>query len=335
MWSLTNHTPYRADSTWGRDRDGVHEWIVAVKGTFDVGRDGELSPAEEQLDPLLVPEYHGEPGTSSLRYDADLVAPKPTTDVVLNAAAYAPGGRPSYDFLASAQVGRVRKAIRVVGERWWVQGALGAVPSAAEPVARVPIVYERAYGGYDVRYPDPRHQRMDARNPVGRGVVALQLDHPIGEALPNLEYPDRAPESGGPAGFGAIDTHWSPRRELHGTYDAAWERERKPLLPRDWDPRSLQCAPTDQQPAAHLHGGEPVELINLTPGGLLRFVLPKVHLTFSTHIDGRVEEHRSRLATVIVEPDRPRVIMVWLTALAVRNDGDYLDRTVIREKPYR
>jgi hypothetical protein len=77
-----------------------------------------------------------------------------------------------------------------------------------------------------------------------------------------------------------------------------------------------------------------VELINLTRDGSLRFTLPKVYLTFRTYIDGRVEDHRSRLSTVVIEPDVPRVILVWLTALPVRNDGDYLDRTVIREKQY-
>jgi hypothetical protein len=77
-----------------------------------------------------------------------------------------------------------------------------------------------------------------------------------------------------------------------------------------------------------------VELVNLTPGGALSFQLPKVYLTFSTKIDRRTEEHRSQLATVIIEPDRPRVLMVWVTSLPCRNDVDYLDRTIIREKRY-
>ena len=90
MWAVTNHTPYKVGRAWGRDKDGVHEWIVAVKGTFDIKPDGSLKLADEQLEPLLLPEYNGEAGVSSLRYDADLVAPKPTTDVVLNGTAYAP-----------------------------------------------------------------------------------------------------------------------------------------------------------------------------------------------------------------------------------------------------
>ena len=82
MWAVTNRTPYKVGRVWGRDKEGVHEWIVAVKGTFDIKSDGSLRLADEQLEPLLLPEYNGEPGVSSLRYDADLVALKPTTDVV-------------------------------------------------------------------------------------------------------------------------------------------------------------------------------------------------------------------------------------------------------------
>lgn len=77
-----------------------------------------------------------------------------------------------------------------------------------------------------------------------------------------------------------------------------------------------------------------MELINLTPAGKLRFALPKVYLAFNTRINGRTQEHRSRLSTVIIEPDHPRVIMVWQSSLSCPTDVDYLDETVVREKPY-
>src|SRR5262245_19241380 len=98
MWSIRNRTPFAAKGSWGRDRDGVHEWIVVVKGTFDVKRDSTLSLADQQLEPLLLPEYNREDGASSIRYDADLVGSKPSTDVVLNGTAYAPDGRPATEF---------------------------------------------------------------------------------------------------------------------------------------------------------------------------------------------------------------------------------------------
>src|SRR5690606_23468518 len=128
-----------------------------------------------------------------------------------------------------------------------------------------------------------------------------------GAALHNFEYLDGDPATAGPAGFGAIDSFWNPRRQFCGTYDEAWQQQRHPLLPLDWDPRCLLCAPQDQQPRQPLRGGEQVELLNLTPQGVLRFELPKVYLTFTTHIDNRREEHRSQLSTVLIEPDQRRL----------------------------
>jgi hypothetical protein len=293
--------------------------------------------ADEQPEPLLAAEYNGEDGISSLRYEADLAAPKPTTDVIVNGSAYAPGGRGAKEFGVAIRIDGIQKALRVWGDRVWCRGPGGVFPSAPVAVTEVPIVYERAYGGYDNKDPDPRRQKIDLRNPVGRGVAAddrLLVDQPVH----NFEYPDRDPAKGGPAGFGAIASYWSPRLELQGTYDKAWEEARKPLLPVDWNPKSLLCSPEDQRPHQHLRGGERVLLANLTRDGSLQFDLPKIYPVFTTYFSTaggrRAEEHRARLATVIIEPDHPRVTMAWLTALLVHRDEDYLDETVVREKAY-
>jgi hypothetical protein len=331
MWAIENQTPFSAERSWSRDKDGVHDWVVAVKGTFDVMDDGRLELAKLQPPPLLAAEYNGEDGESSLRYDTEVAPSKPTTDVILNGTAYAPEGRPSPDFMVGMRVGAVRKQIRVVGNRFWKRGTLGFEPTLVEPVASVPIVYERAYGGFDQTDPDPAKQKFDARNPVGCGVVSKAAHHE-GKMLANFEYPGGSDKKSGPAGFGAIAAHWSPRREFLGTYDEIWEKERLPLLPTDWDPRSLLCSPADQRPAQHLRGGEPVELINLTREGRLAFNLPRVHLSFATKIDGRTEYTSGQVATVIIEPDASRLIMVWQTSLKCHSDIDYLDYTVIREK---
>jgi hypothetical protein len=303
---------------------------VAVKGTFDIKPDGRVVLADEQLPPLIAPEYNGEDGVSSLRYDADLVGTKPTTDVVLNGKAYAPGGRPTTEFVVSLRVGKIHKQIKVVGNRKWEKGLLGTGRSAIEPVTEVPIVYERAFGGFDQSEPDPRRQRLEPRNPVGCGMVAK-----LGEPLPNFETVGWG--KSGPAGFGAIACYWSPRRELHGTYDETWKKTRFPLVPADWDPHSLLCSPADQRPEAPLEGGELVELHNLTPNGVLRFLLPKHQFAFrtifSTGFRNRPQEHAGRMATVIIEPDHPRLILVWSSTLVCRKDADYLEETIVREAP--
>ncbi len=328
MWEIDNQTPYAAEATWDRSRDGVPEWIVAVKGTFEI-RNGEAVLAREQLEPLISAEYNGDDGTSSLRYDADLVGQKPTTDIIVNGTAYAPRGRPSAEFQIGLQVGSVQKSLRVRGNRWWKEN--GENTSAVELVTHVPLLYERAYGGYDHVGSHPKNHSLDPRNPVGCGQVA-DPRHRAGKMLPNFEYPGGKLDKAGPAGLGAIDTYWSPRREFWGTYDDGWERERKPLLPTDWDPRSRLCSPPDQQPRSHLHGGDRVELLNLTPNGQWTFTLPRVHLRFTTQIRKRSEEHRGQLSTVVIEPDKQRVLLVWLTSLPCPTDVDYLEETKVRVK---
>src|SRR3954447_12419801 len=150
MWTLFNRTPYAADRNWTRDKDGVHWWIVAVKATFDLSADGDVMLAEEQLPPLLAPEYFGEPAKSSLKYDSDLLAVKPTTDVLLVASAHAPGGREATTVPVSLRVGRLQKHLYVHGDRLYRPGTAALKTTAARPFSVRPIRYELAYGGSDL-----------------------------------------------------------------------------------------------------------------------------------------------------------------------------------------
>lgn len=335
MWALENKTPYAAERTWVRDKTGAHLWVVAVKATFTFQPDGHLALADEQAPCLLAPEYFGEPGRSSLRYDADVVPPKPATDVVIDATAHAPGGRPVARVPVSMRVGDVEKTIMVHGVRVYFAGPTGALSmSAGKPFVTRPIRYEDAYGGADLADPDPQRQKMDARNPVGRGVAATK-QRLVHQPAHSLEYPDGDPTRRGPAGFGPIASHWSPRRERAGTYDDKWAKTKKPLLADDYDERFLLCAPDDQIAARHVAGDAPIALVNMTPEGTLRLRVPKIFLTFATLFGRRREEHRAKLGTIAIEPEERTLKLVWQTSLPVRGrDTDYLDRTVIAEKPY-
>jgi len=328
MWALENSTPYAAERAWLRDKDGAHRWCVAVKATYQVDEAGAVRLAGEQVPVALLPEYTGEPGKSSLRYEADLTPDKPTTDVLLVGSARAPGGVPVPRFAVSIRVGPVHKELVVYGPRFY--RSPGTISDPVNCVEQ-PLSYEWAYGGADFSDPDPRRQAMDARNPVGKGCVAVK-ERIVGRPAHALEYPTANPERDGPAGFGPVAGYWSPRRELAGTYDANWEKTRRPLLPADYDERHVLCSPPDQRPATPLRGGEPVELANLTKSGMLRFRLPSVELTFATWFGRRRVGHSGKLATILLEPDRGRLMMAWQTSLSVRTaDLDYLDRTDIGE----
>lgn len=335
MWQVENRTPFGVERGWARDRDGAEVWIVAVKATFDIAADGELTVAEQQPPPCKSTEYLGEPGRSSLRYDSDLVLTKRTTDIIVVGHAHAPGGLPVTQLDAGLRVGPVRKVLRVHGDRCWER--LGA--SAPQPFTRMSLVWERAFGGRAADAADPEKD-WDWRNPVGCG-YARHGNASAGLPLPNVEATDQPVRSWSdrpaPAGFGAVACHWQPRVGLGGTYDQRWVDERQPLWPQDLDDRFFQCAPVDQQAPDFLHGGEPVALLNLTPGGgLLRCQLPRLHLGFESRFnDGRRELHRQRrLHTVILETDGPQLALVWHSALPCHHDVNRLSRTVVTLKTH-
>jgi len=335
MWMLDNKTPYEAERSWVRDTEGVHHWIVVVKATYDITETGTLKQSAKPIVPLHAAEYYGDPGASSIRYEADLAAMKPGTDIYLNAIAYAPKGKPCKKVAVSFRIGQLYKELLVYGERVWRRTIFwGVKPSSSKPFETMPITYERAFGGFDHADPNPKKHRIDFRNPVGTG-VAFKKSSLIGKPAPSVVDPNGKMGKGWPAGFGAVAGFWSPRKELTGTYDQKWMEKRQPLLPLDYNPKFLLCSPLDQQVGGYLQGGEQVELMNLTPSGRVRFTLPKESFSFETYFGAKRKEHLSELVSVIVESDRPRLIMVWQTSLRCGNDADYLDKTVIQQKDLR
>lgn len=329
MWGLNNQTPYAAERTWVRDKTGHHHWVVAAKGTFVVAQNGELHLADQQVPPVMVPEHFGEPGASSLRFDCDLVLGKATTDVVVNAYAYAPQGKLATSVPVGLRIGPIQKTLVVHGPRVYYSGIGGLTTTVPQAFDRCPIRYEDAYGGSDLSDPDPRRQRIDLRNPVGKGVKVRAADL-INTAAHRIEYPRGDASRVGPAGFGAIASYWSPRLELAGTYDAAWVKTTKPLLPADYDERFTLCAPPDQRAPTYFQGGEPVHLVNMTADGVLRTTVPKVVLVHTTRVKGRRQEHRSKLVTVLLEPEERHLMLVWHTSLPVAaTEVDHLVETTI------
>jgi hypothetical protein len=319
-----------------QDKDANKIWLVVVKATFDIQADGACRLAEEQLPVLRTGEHLGKPGSSSLIYESDLQGLKSCTDILVHGNAWAPKGRAATSVDVELSVGPVQKRLRVFGDRIWERSAMRTV--TASPPLRfesMPMIYERAYGGWDKHDADPGNHRLEARNPTGTG-FALNDDGCVGQMLPNIEYPNELigsyEDRPSPAGFNAVECHWSPRRELAGTYDSQWREHRFPLWAEDFDTRYHNCAPADQQAPGFLRGGEPVRLVNLCSAGDLMFTLPRIYPFFETRFGSDKVEHRAQLCTVIVEPDLRRLLMSWQTSLVCNHRVDELDMTVVTEK---
>lgn len=336
MWTLTNETPYAAERCWVRDKDGAEVWLVAVRGTFLIRPDGSTEVAPGQAPVCVPPVYRAVPTESSLLYDSDLHHTKSNTDVVLHGHAHAPRGHSVTHIDVKLKASNIDKALRVFGDRVWNEGVMGLTLSEPAAFTSMPLTYERAFGGRGGTLDAPDPNTWDERNPVGIG-FALRQSHLAGRAAPNVESPDDLiahwndrPE---PAGFGPVAGHWASRARWAGTYDGRWLEDRQPLLPEDFDERFYQCAPVDQQTNGFLLGGEVVELSGMTLDGALSFRLPRQTLGFTTDFeDGSSEVHRGRLHTVIIEPDFPRVTMVWHSQLPCHHKVLKLKTTHIRLK---
>jgi hypothetical protein len=334
MLQIDNQTPFRTERGLQIDARGSQVWVVVVKATYTIDAGGATRMAADQEPVATAPAWLGEPGRSSLRRESELVVEHPGTDVTFNATAHAPGGRPAPHVDVGVTVGAARRLLRVFGDRVWQKKATGLARSAPEPFARMPIVWERAYGGTAVD-PQTGAVAMDGRNPVGRG-FAPEPSLLEGKPLPNVEdlahQIDSWRSRPAPAGLGALAPGWSPRSERGGTYDEDWRRTRMPLLPKDYDPRFHQSAPPELVCEAPLRGGEEVRTTGLVPEGELAFRLPRVHLGVETLVRGDWLFQRVRLERVIVEPDERRLVMVWGSRLDCGTRGRDVERTRVSQK---
>jgi hypothetical protein len=333
-FEIRNQTPFACESLALTDEEGVPQFVTLVQGSFAIGAGGVLTLLEAQPTPNLGGEWHGDPAQASPRLEPQTAFVKPSTDVVLLGHAYAQG-RGALESTVGIKVGPVSKVARVIGDRFLARRSGASAISAPIPFERIPLVYERAFGGWDRRHSDPARHRCEMRNPVGVAfrTKASGADDEI--PLPNIEDPEQPFQAYGdtppPVGFGFVGPNWEPRRRLAGTYDAAWDRERKPLLASDFDRRFFNGASPGLVTPRYLQGNEPVVVIGAAAENRVAFALPgtppppcvvglrgRKNVAVTTNLD-----------TVIVDMDRRELTLIWRGHVAVRNGPhDVLSVTV-------
>ncbi|WP_412062088.1 DUF2169 domain-containing protein [Rubrivirga sp. IMCC45206] len=319
---IRNETPFAHGIAVGMGPDRAAHLGVVVKGTFRIPErpGGAVEVADEQRPVATADEHHRGDPTASVRVEGDAVVFKPRADVVLAGHAYAPRGRPVAERTVGLRVGRLERAIRVVGDRRWrVAPLTGAVTaSPPEPFAAMPLTFERAYGGFD-------HEGKGGclQNPVGRGYLHAESSAD-GAALPNLEDPRhpvrRWDDRPAPVGWGVFGRAWSPRSALAGR-----ATERHPVfgLPADFDPAFHNGAhPALQVP--YLAGDEAVALRGVTPDGPRRFALPGRRPRIALQTRGAAANRALRpvLDTLVLLPDDGVLTLTWRASLALALDLD-------------
>ena len=323
-FALRNHTPFGYESVVVADEEGVPQFVALIQASYGIGVDGVLSLLEEQPAPNVSGEWYGDPAESSPRLEPQIAFVKPATDVVLLGHAHAQRAG-AVETTVGIRVGPVSKVARVLGDRFLVRRSGATAISDPVPFERMPLVYERAFGGWDRRDADPLRHRCETRNPVGVGFRADASSADAEVRLPNLEDPERPFRGYGdtppPAGFGFIGPNWEPRLRFAGTYDAAWDRQRKPLLPADFDRRFFNAASPGLVTPRYLLGNEAVVVVGASPENRVAFELPGVPPPVCViGVRGRKSlPVPTNLDTVIVDMDRRVLTLTWRGHLPVRN----------------
>lgn len=344
--NIINQTPFAVETMPFTDPDGQAYLSLIVKGTFSMAHKKPALPAEVQIPVTFGDEMYSPPVGSGVRLEADNVPFKPRADVVLVGHAYAPPGLRSVTGIdVSLRVGAIHRVLRVFGDRRWRWGVLfPASRTPPEPFARMPIIYERAFGGLDTA-----GGGYCRRNLAGRGYICrICKENVQGVLLPNIEDPGdliRSPKDHPlPVGYGFYGRDWAPRVDYLGTFDDQWRESRSPELPRDFSFSYYNAAHPDLQIEGYLQGDEAVELRNLTPEWVMRFRLPAVRITCRVDICYRMltafleirqpshpelEKLRTRaperlelvmnLDTLCLLPDEQRFFLIWRGRLPLFN----------------
>ena len=308
---LQNETPFAFEQVYVTNEDGRSLLVLLVKATYALRKDG-LHLAETQVPVDLEGKSWGAPGESSYKFEPEGAFFKPTTDVVLIGHAHPPA-RGATETLVALQVGALKKALRVLGERTWFK-SMGRV-AATQPLAfeKLPLTWERAFGGWDRT--DSANPAFEPRNPVGVGYRASPRHFEEGLKLPNLESPEEPLREFGqrvsPVGFGFTSPHWQPRARLAGTYDEAWRKSRQPRLPTDFDRRFFNAAAPGLITPSYLKGNEAVILVNASHRGRLAFELPSQAPPAITVRMGGSQSPDLHLDTVILNTDAHQVQLLW------------------------
>ncbi|MGL1900526.1 MAG: DUF2169 domain-containing protein [Fibrobacterales bacterium] len=184
MWQTTLIPGYKPD--------GTPILSVLAKETYRY-TNGTMAEVDTDAPIELYEEdsYYGEgdPTKDPLKHESDLVAFKPSTDVIFIGKAECPNGKKARFFDLTVAVNELFKTVRVIGNRTALVTPSGLTFSEPELFESMPLHFGLAYGGSDSES-DPEYDYVYAPNPIGKGYIIK--NNPLvlhGLELPNLEDP--------------------------------------------------------------------------------------------------------------------------------------------------
>lgn len=330
MADINNLTPFACLTDSHVDEHGRLGRLLVVKGIWHLNtnrladqpgtlaiRDASLTMRIDELGleavQQQVMEHHLDENIDWL--PSDLSPPKPKFDLLICGHAYTENGKAQHQFIAGVVHPRHQVALVLHAPRLWdktlLQGGGGIPGDPLDTVTRVPVHPRFSFGGESAG-------AQDLYNPQGMGSPTVALTSASKPkalnqiALPWIEHPDHPvvdiTRSPLPASFGLWGENTGGRSPHYGTRDQAWQQQRAPRLPLDFNPLYYNQAEPRLQWSQPPKPGEPIEFHNLTRDGFSRLVWPNVRpQVFVDHQAGPTMV----ADTCIVTPDAGLYAVVW------------------------
>lgn len=320
---LVNTTPVPARLVVTSLGDTPHRFgMAAAKATWRIDEAGAVQLDGEDPVPLFPKDEETELG---LLPRDDMPQPNTAFDVILLGVAHAPGDQPTRQMQVAFTVGDERRELAVFGDRHWVD--LNSF-SAPEPFERMPLTWERAFGGTVEALIDRESpiDVTDPNNPVGRGFdpwpslagIAGHFGMPDGypiydrtRLLPNVEDPAalirRWEDAPLPASWATLPLT-SPQHAMR-----ALEMDGDPADPdarKRFNAEIFRRAPPScgmRPPAA----GAPVVLEGLTPDSPLSFELPQLRVFGDVAFGEETGVHELIPQLLVLLPEERRFYIVY------------------------
>jgi hypothetical protein len=332
----------------GQTPAGEYILSVLVKRTYAI-RPGQACvrlPVAAKL--VKGDKHYGDPRITPVQFESDLLPFKLATDIVVIGKACAPGGQPALELLCAVQAGQVRKEVLVTGDRTCIfQGNTSPRFTEPEPFLEMPVTYDRAYGGVDIRS-EPGTSYPYPKNPLGRGFVVSNIREAVdGLALPNIEDPQQRLTPAGiitgqyprwehqlmPQGLGWYSKCLYPRALLAGVmpadrpFEEMMRKEYEKAVPEEQREMYRQTRLPDMDfrffngaspglVVPYMNGDEDVALERLAPEERLSFRLAGERPRIEIDIGFGVYSPEVVMHTLTIRSDDRQLDLVWRGCVA-------------------
>jgi len=313
---ISAHGPASATTRLWRYRGQLRVTVIA-KATLTLVHQAMMKLAPP--DAIVTADvHHGDNPVRSVRVANDLAPYLPGTDVIVAGHAHAPPGTSAQ--WVTAGVALYDKYDRTFEKYLDVRGNMG--PGGITPFAKMPLLYERAFGG-------PGWED----NPFGVGVGGAK-------AQPNIFY---IGDQGRSAGFGPLSPHWPARRKLISNETRKAIARPIAEIPEGFDWTYFHATPPDQR-CAFLQGSEWVVLQGLRPNERrVRSRLPAVRgraVVFWAGEEPAGEPLELIADTLQIDADRGVCSLTWRKSFAVAEASQLPDLRItagvqLGEQPIR